>query len=73
MGGMGMELQEATAALYGLEAVIGAETEPPQIEPADLEEITEWLEELWLMDERLTELTTDEEWQEFIEAIKNEI
>lgn len=70
MGGMGMELQEAAAALYGLEAVMAAETEPPQIEPADVEEITEWLEELWLTDEDLRELTSEDEWQEFIEAIE---
>jgi len=47
-----------------------SEPEPqPQLTEQDIEELIDWLEELWLTDEELRQQCTEAEWQEFVEAV----
>jgi len=68
MGGMGLQLLEETAAFYALEPTTAAKSQPQEIEPVDLEEILEWLDELWLGGD-LKEALTEDEYLEFRKAI----
>jgi hypothetical protein len=41
-----------------------------KIKPVDVEELLKWLEEIRLEDESIRETMNEEEWRQFIEAIK---
>jgi hypothetical protein len=69
MGGMALESQQMMEASYPAEP----KTQPVQTEPPDPEEVLKWLEELWLTNELLRKMITEDEWLKFIEAIKEEI
>jgi hypothetical protein len=45
----------------------------PQVEPIDVEEMVDWLEEIWATEDELREMITEDEWQEFIEKVKEEM
>jgi len=57
------------------QAQLALEPEPQlQFQPltkADIEELVDWLEELWLTDEELRKAMDEDEWQEFIEAVRD--
>jgi len=42
-------------------------------EDADIEEILKWLEELWLTDEEVRKIISEDEWLKFIESVKDAI
>ncbi len=46
------------------------DAEEPVIEEFDVEEMVNWLEELWLTNEEVRETTTEQEWLDFIERVK---
>jgi len=73
MGGMDLQLLEETAAFYALEPITAAKSQPQEIEPVDLEELLKWLEELWLTDEQLREMISEDEWLKFVEAVASEL
>jgi len=41
----------------------------PQLTEADIEDILKWLDELWLTDEEVRKMITEDEWLKFIEAV----
>ncbi|OQY03965.1 MAG: hypothetical protein B6I25_07570 [Planctomycetales bacterium 4572_13] len=43
---------------------------PVQVEPVDVNEMVDFLEQLWLEDEGIRETMDPNQWQEFIEAVK---
>jgi hypothetical protein len=45
-----------------------AETQEP-----DVEELLDWLEEIWQDNEDLREAIAEDEWEEFIKAVKSEL
>lgn len=73
MGGMGLQLLEETTAFYALQPVTAAKSQPQEIEPVDLEELLKWLTELWLTDEQLRKVISDDEWLKFVEAVASEL
>jgi hypothetical protein len=42
----------------------------PQLTEEDIQELVDWLEQLWLTDEEVRETSTEAEWLEFIEILK---
>ncbi len=59
------------APLQQLESEPQSELEPqPQLTEQDIQELVDWLEELWLTDEQLRQQITEAEWQEFVEAVR---
>jgi hypothetical protein len=43
---------------------------PIQVEPVDVNELLDWLDEIWLTDESLHEVIDPNQWQEFINSVK---
>jgi len=41
-----------------------------EIKPLDIEYIIKWLEEIWLIDEELRKIVSEEQWLKFMESIK---
>jgi len=64
-----LESQQITGGFSAVEAITTPETQLPQCETVDIEEIVKWLEELWLGDEELRNTINAEEWQKFIESV----
>jgi len=46
--------------------------QPVQAEPLDIEEILNWLEEIWL-DPEVQEAIDEAEWLKFIESLKSDL
>jgi len=44
-----------------------------QVKPIDIDEILKWLDEIWLEYDELREMIPEDEWQKFIEAVKESI
>jgi hypothetical protein len=42
----------------------------PQLTEEDIQDLVDWLEELWLTDEEVRKTSTEAEWLEFIEAVR---
>lgn len=66
MGSMGLESEQMMIAPYPAEA----EAQEAQVEPIDIDEILKWLDEIWLEYDELREMIPEDEWQKFIEAVK---
>ena len=49
---------------------IEAEKALPELTAADIEEILKWLAELWLTDEEVRKMITEDEWLKFTESVK---
>lgn len=43
-----------------------------EIEKIDIKKILKWLDEIWL-DEEVRKVITEDEWREFVEAVKSEL
>jgi hypothetical protein len=71
-----LELQPQHQANPKLEPKLQSELEPPQPEPQpqlteeDIQDLVDWLEELWLTDEEVRSTCTEADWLEFIETIR---
>jgi len=52
---------------------VEAEAYEAQPDEADIEELVEWLEEVWQENEEVRESISEQEWEEFIEAVKSEL
>jgi len=48
---------------------IEAKQAQPELTAADIEEIIKWLDELWLTDEEVRKIISEDEWLKFIEAV----
>jgi hypothetical protein len=42
----------------------------PELTAADFEEIIKWLEDLWLIDDQVRKMITEDDWLKFIESVK---
>lgn len=49
---------------------IEAERALPELNADDIEEILKWLEELWLTDEEVRKVISEDDWLKFIESVK---
>ena len=49
---------------------IEAEKALPELTVADIEEILKWLAELWLTDDEVRKMITEDEWLKFTESVK---
>ena len=66
--GSGVAVESSTAAIKSS----GAAMESSQMaEDADIDELAAWLEEICADDPNLCETTTEDDWTQFIEAVKN--
>jgi hypothetical protein len=62
--------QKTYAYLFSLVFfVCPAKQARPQLTAADIEEILKWLADLWLTDEEVRKMITEDEWLKFIEAV----
>ena len=50
---------------------IGAKQAQPELTDADIEEIIKWLVELWLTEDELRKMMSEDEWLKFIESVAN--
>jgi len=70
---MGQDMSQSlglTEELYPAESV---KQPPPQVNPPDIEELIKWVEELWRTDEEVRKTISEDEWQKFVEALKEEM
>ena len=61
---MGMDMGE------GFFPSIQAKQAQPELTAADIEEILKWLEELWLTDDEVRKVISEDDWLKFIESVK---
>jgi len=67
--GMGRSMSESLGLTEELFPYEPAKQTQPQLTEADIEEIIKWLEELWLTDEEVRKIISEDEWLKFIEAV----
>jgi hypothetical protein len=72
LAGVGFTESLSAAAPFELpQTELQSEPEPqPQLTEEDIQELVDWLEQLWLTDEQVRETSTEAEWLEFIEILK---
>ncbi len=67
---MGQDMGQSLSLTEGLyTAVAPAKQQPAEVTPLDIEELIKWLEELWL-DEEVRKVINEDEWQKFVESVK---
>jgi hypothetical protein len=71
-GGMGQSMIESASLTDGLSQSVSAKQQPVQLELLDIEEIMNWLAEVWL-DPEIQEHISEADWLEFIETLKSEL
>jgi len=71
-GGMGQDMTESTSLTEELPQSVSAKQQPIDVEPLDIEEILNWLAEVWL-DPEVQEAISEADWLKFTESLKSEL
>ncbi len=66
---MSMGMGETFALTEGLFPSIQAKQAQPELTAADIEEILKWLAELWLTDDEVRKMISEDEWLKFTESV----
>lgn len=66
MGGSSSQQMESEQQLDIQEA-----QQPQPVQEIDIDEIVSWLEEIWLQDDGIREMISEDEWNEFIDSVRN--
>jgi len=70
---MGQSMSQGFRLIEVLYQPAPAKQPQAQIEPLDIEEIIKWLAEIWLTDEQVRKMISEDEWLKFMESLKEEI
>jgi len=66
-----MGMSESFFVTEGLYPSVLTKEEPPEVIEFDIEVIVKWLFELWLTDDELRKVISEDEWLKFIESVVN--
>ena len=66
---MGMGMSESLSLTEEILPSASAKQPQPQLTKADIEEIIKWLAELWLTEDELRKIMSEDEWLKFIESV----
>jgi len=67
--GMGLGMSESLSLAEELYPSTPAKKPQPQLTEADIEELIKWLDELWLTEDELRKMMSEDEWLKFIESV----
>jgi len=67
--GMGMGMGESLSLTEELLPSVPAKKPQPQLTKADIEEIIKRLAELWLTDDEVRKMISEDEWLKFIDSV----
>jgi hypothetical protein len=68
---MGLGMSESLGLTEEILPSAPAKKPQPQLAEADIEEIIKWLAELWLKEDELRKMMSEDEWLKFIESVVN--
>ena len=66
---MGKSMAESPGLTQDLFPSASAKQEQPQLTASDIEEILKWLADLWLTEDELRKMISEDEWLKFIESV----
>jgi uncharacterized repeat protein (TIGR01451 family) len=70
---MGRSMAESPGLTQDLFVSVSAKQAQPELTAADIEEIIKWLEQLWLTDDQVRKVISEDDWLKFIELVKDSI
>ena len=69
--GMDKSTAESLDLTQDLITTLSAKQPQSELTADDIEEIIKWLSELWLTEDELRKIMTEDEWLKFIESVAN--
>ena len=70
---MGCSMGESLGLTQELFPSVSSKQEQPELTAVDIEEIIKWLEDLWLTNEEVRKIISEDDWLKFIELVKDSI